>query len=149
MDELDLPQELSLAVVYSDVDVLELEAVLGAGHWRGRVRAYTVPQDIAAFADALGRFSDGVAAAEFEAGADTGIGLIALRFYRVDRSGHIACHARLVSGDLPTDHRPEQVSRLSVEVGVEAWSVVLFAQQLAELARAGAGRASVAIEAAA
>lgn len=111
------------------------------------MRAYTVPQDIAAFAAALQRFVDGSAAsADFEAGADTGIGLIGLRFYRVDRSGHIACHVRLVSGDMANEHRPEQVSRLAVEVGSETWAVVQFAWQLAEVARVESGRATIAIQ---
>ncbi|MBX9582769.1 MAG: hypothetical protein K2X87_20885 [Gemmataceae bacterium] len=147
MDELDPRRELSLDVVYGDVDILELEAIIHTGLWRGRVRAYTVADGIAAFAAALERFTDGAApVAEFMAGADTGIGLIGLRFYRVDRSGHIACHVRLLSGDLATDHRPEQMWRMEVEVGAEAWAVVQFTRQLAELARVEAGRATLAIE---
>ena len=54
---------------------------------------------------------------------------------------------RLVSGDLPSDHRPEQGWRLEVEGGAEAWAVVPFARQLAEMARVEAGRATLAIEA--
>ena len=80
------------------------------------------------------------------AGVDNGIGLIALRFYRIDRSGHIAGHATLASGGVPTDHRPEQVSRLAVEFRAEAWGVAQFARQLAELARTQEGRASLVIE---
>jgi hypothetical protein len=79
-------------------------------------------------------------------GADNGIGLIALRFYRFDRAGHIACHARLASGGVPTDHRPEQVSQFAVEVGVEAGAVDRFARQLGELARARSGRALLSVE---
>ncbi|MEX2119049.1 MAG: hypothetical protein WD847_05500 [Pirellulales bacterium] len=124
-----------------------MEATVGADHWRGQARAYAVPQDLAAFAAALQRFADGGAGqAEFTAGADNGIGLISLRFYRIDRAGHIACHARLASGGAPTHHRPEQVSRLAVEVGAEARSVGQFAGQLAEVARTQIGRASLAIE---
>ena len=147
MDDLDLDREVSIEVVYVDEHLIELAAVLGAGHWRGRATAYTVPADVARFADALLRFADGGSPAMFEAGADTGIGLIALRFYRIDRSGHVACHARLASGGAPTEHRPEQVSQLAVEFGAEAWAVGQFARQLAELARTQAGRASLAIEA--
>lgn len=99
------------------------------------------------FADALLRFVDGGSPAEFEAGADNGIGLIALRFYRIDRSGHIAGHARLASGHVPTGGRPEQISRLAVEFGAEAWAVGQFAQHLLELARTQKGRATFKIEA--
>jgi hypothetical protein len=146
MDDLDLPREVSIEVVYVDEHLIELAATVGAGHWRGRATAYTVPTDVTRFADALLLFADGGPTAAFEAGADNGIGLIALRFYRIDRSGHIAGHARLASGGIPTDHRPEQVSRLDVEFGAQAWAVAQFARQLAELARTQKGRASLAIE---
>lgn len=145
MEDFDPLREVSVEVVYVDEHLIELEAVVGAGHWRGRAKAYTVPAEVAKFADALLRFSDGGPPAAFEAGADTGIGLIGLRFYRTDRSGHIAGHGRLASGEVPTDHRPEQVSRLAVEFKAEAWAVGQFARQLAELARTQSGRASLAI----
>src|SRR5262245_47186186 len=146
MDVLDLAREVSIEVVYVDEHLIELAATVGAGHWRGRATAYTVPADVNRFADALLQFADGGPPAAFEAGADNGIGLIALRFYRIDYSGHIAGHAQLASGRVPTDHRPEQVSRLAVEFGAEAWAVAHFARQLAELTRAQKGRASLAIE---
>lgn len=146
MDDLDLPDEVSIEVVYVDEHLIELAAVVGAGYWRGRATAYTVPADVARFADALLRFADGGPPAEFQAGADTGIGLIGLRLYHTDRSGHIACHARLASGNVPTVHRPEQVSELAVEFGAEAWAVEQFARQLAEMARTQAGQASLAIQ---
>jgi hypothetical protein len=146
MDDLDLVQEVSIEVVYVDEHLIELAAAVGAGHWRGRATAYTVPADVVKFAEALLRFADGGPPAAFEAGANTGIGLIGLRFYRIDRSGHIACHARLASGGVPTEHRPEQVSQLAMEFGTEAAAVERFARQLAELARTQGGRASLVIQ---
>lgn len=146
LNDLDLTHEVSVEVVYKDEDLIELETVASAGHWRGRARAYTVPQDIAAFASALDRFVEGaLGSADFTAGDDKGMGLLALRIYRVDRAGHIACHIRLASGGLPTDHRPEQVSQFAVEVSVEAWAVSQFSRHLAELARSQSGRASLAV----
>ncbi len=115
-----MPHEITIAVAYVDEDLMELEVVVGAGYWCGRASAYTVPQDMATFAVAIQHFADGASAeAEFVAGADTGIGLIGLRFYRVDRAGHIACHVRLATGRLSTKHRPEEVFRLSIEVQAE------------------------------
>jgi hypothetical protein len=146
MDELDLPREVSIEVVYFDEHLIELAAMIGAGHWRGRATAYTVQDAIAEFANALLLFAGGGPPAVFEAGAETGIGLIGLRFYRIDRAGHIACHARLALGGVPTEHRPEQVSRLAVEFGMELSAVEKFARQLAEIAHTQAGRASLAIE---
>lgn len=147
MDDFDLAREVSIEVVYVDENLIELAFTINTGCWRGRCTAYTVPADVNRFAHSLLQFADGGPPTAFEAGADNGIGLIGLRFYRIDRSGHIAGHAQLASGWVPTEHRPEQVSRLAVEFGAEAWGVIQFARQLAELARTQEGRASLAIEA--
>src|SRR6516164_9398121 len=131
MDDFEPPQGLSLAIVYVDDLLVELEAVLKAGDWSGRARAYTGSQDIEAFGHALKRFADAVdASAKFEAGADNGIGLIGMRFYKVDRAGHIACHVRLATGGLPTNCRHEEVFRLSIQLETEAWAVIQFARQI-------------------
>jgi hypothetical protein len=146
VDDLNLAREMSIEVVYVDEHLIELAATIGAGQWCGRATAYTVPAEVARFADALLLFADGGPPVAFEAGAETGIGLIGLRFYRTDRAGHIACNARLALGGVSSEHRPEQVSRLAVEFGAEAWAVERFARQLAEIARTQAGRAALAIE---
>jgi len=144
MNDVELPDEVTLAAVYVDEDLIELEAVIRAGHWRGRARAYTVPQCISTFITALERFADGeISEAEFTAGADTGIGLAALRFYKVDRSGHIVCHVRLATGYSTANQRPEEVFRLSIEVKTEAWAVIRFARQLGEMVQTQAGKASL------
>lgn len=107
----------------------------------------TLKADLARFADALLRFADGGPPVEFEAGTGAGIGLIGLRFYHIDRAGHIACHTRLALSGVRTERRPEQVSRLEVEFGAEAWAVEQFARRLAEIARTQEGQASLVIEA--
>lgn len=136
--------EVSLEVVYDDDDMIELAATVTSGWWRGRCYAYTVLADVSRFANSLLQFADGNPSAAFEAGADNGIGFIGLRFYRIDRSGHIAGYARLASA--PKGNRTEQVSRLAVEFGAETWAIIQFARQLEELAQTKKGRATLAIE---
>ena len=147
MDVLDLPREVSVEVIYVDEHLMQLEAVAGVGCWRGSSRAYTVPKDISTFAKALHHFVNGGPPAGFVAGEDNGIGLIQLRFYHIDRAKHIACHIRLATGGLNTDHRVEEVSQLAIEVRAEAWAVDQFAGQLKILAHECTGRAVLAIEA--
>jgi hypothetical protein len=144
MDDFGSALEVSLEVVYDDEDMVELAAIVNARWWRGRCYAYTVPSDISRFAEALLKFADGGPSTAFEAGADNGYGFIGLRFYRIDRSGHIAGHARLASSGVG---RSEQVSRLAVEFGTETWALIQFARQLADLAQTKKGRATLAIEA--
>jgi len=146
MDNLDSGLQVTLEVVYDDEDMVELDAMVNAGWWRGRCCAYTVPSDISRFAEALLQFTDGGPSAALEAGADNGIGFISLRFYRINGSGHIAGHARLASGYVPTVHRSEEISRLAVEFRAETWGIIKFARQLLNLAQAKKGRATLAIE---
>lgn len=143
VDEAVSRHELSLEVVWTDEHMLELEALVVADHWGGKARAYTVPQDITRFASDLDGFYNGAATAQFVAGADDGGGLIALRLYRIDMAGHVACHIRMRSGKLSTGHRPEEAFRLELEVRTEAWQVGRFARHLAELGRTQAGRAEL------
>lgn len=145
MDDADSTQELSIEVVYSDEHLIQLEAIVSTDGWRGRARAYTGAPDIAAFAAALSRFANGEqTSVGTTAGDDSGIGLIALRFYRIDRAGHLAGHIALAS-DVPDDHRPEQISRLAVEFSAEVWSLTKFAAELCELARTQSGRAAMTV----
>jgi hypothetical protein len=138
------PREFTVAIVYCDEHLIEVEALVGTGDWCGCASAYTKSEHISTFAVALQRFADGLdSQAEFVAGADNGIGLVAFRFYRVDRSGHVACHVRLASGHLPNDSRPEQVCRLSIEIAVETWAIIQFAKQLADVAKNQAGKATL------
>lgn len=147
MDKFDLPRIVSLEVVWVDEDLIELAATVNTESWRGRCTAYTVPTDIRRFSQTLLQFANGGPPTAFNAGADDGIGLISFRFYRIDRSGHIACYAQLASSGVPTDHRPEEIAKLAVEIETEAWAVIQFARQLEELARTRTGRASLAIKA--
>jgi len=147
MEIMEYRHTLALSVVYDDEHLIELEASLKAGDWTGRARAYTVAENIEAFGVGLKRFADAVdAVAEFDAGADNGIGLIALRFYRIDRAGDIACHVRLATGGLPKESRPEEVFRLSIELQSETWAVVQFARQISEMAQAREGKAVLQVD---
>jgi hypothetical protein len=146
MDDFDMPRQIALAVVYAEEYLIQLEATVAVGRWAGQARAYTTPEELRRFADALAEFGARLAGeAALEAGAENGIGLVALRFYTTDRARHVACHVRLAS-QTATEHRPEQVSRLAVEARVEPPAVAAFARQLAGMARSRSGQAALVTE---
>ncbi len=143
MDEIDQFRGISLEHVYEDQDMVELAAVVATSLWRGQAPAYAVPDEIIAFAADLQRFVDGeLATAEFSAGTDNGIGLIVLQLYRIDRSGHIACHCRLAAKGDPAD----RLSRLEVEVRTGSWAVLQFARQLVNIVCTHSGKAILKID---
>ena len=146
VDDIDLPRELCIKAVWFDEHMIELAAVVKAAPWWGQAAAYTVPADIAQFAGALKGFAEGGPPAAFEAGAESGYGLISLQFFRIDRAGHVACFARLASSSAESEHRPEHMSKLAVEFRVETWGVIQFSEQLARLGRTQSGQANLRIE---
>jgi hypothetical protein len=142
-DEPRLPS-LCVRIVYDDLpDLIEIEATVLSGDWSGITRAYTGPSALLEEARGLlawtvrphGDFS-------LDAGADTGIGWLQLRWYPVDLAGHLACHIQLATR--ATGDRPEQVWRLSLEMPTETASVERFARQLVAVAETLAGEAMLA-----
>jgi hypothetical protein len=105
-DEPQLPS-LTVRVVYDDLpDLIEIEARVLAGDWSGSTRAYTGPSSLVEEARGLLAWT-ACARDEFtlDAGADTGIGWLQLRWYPVDRAGHLACHVKLATRSI--GGRPE------------------------------------------
>lgn len=140
-DESQSPS-IAIRVVYQDLpDVIQLETRVFAYGWSGVARAYTSPDTLREQADGLAKWShrpDGELT--IEAGADTGIGWLLLRFYPVDMARHPVCHVRLAT-DSPTEGRPEQVGRLSLEIPTEPGLIERFARELAALAQTLQGEA--------
>jgi hypothetical protein len=132
---------LTIRVVYEDLpDLIEVEARIVFGDWSAVTRAYTGPSSLAKDARGLLAWSQRpVGEFSLEAGADTGIGWAHLRWYPIDRAGHLACHVRLATQAIRD--RPEVVRRLALEVPVEAFSVERFARQLLAVSETLTGEA--------
>jgi hypothetical protein len=130
-----------LAAIWHDECLLELEALVEYSGFRGRSTAYTEPQVIAEFADALMAFdAKREGGPTFEAGFSDGSKALHMRVYECDRAGHLAMHMHMTT-DAPGGHRPEEIWRLDIELKTEAQSLVCFARELRELARTQSGEA--------
>ena len=107
---------LTIRVIYEDLpDLIEIEARIVFGDWSAVACAYTSPSSFAEHAHGLLAWSQRpVEEFSMEAGADTGIGWASLRWYTVNRPGHLACHVRLATQNIGS--RPESVRRLALEV---------------------------------
>jgi hypothetical protein len=146
MDFNEEPNQVRIDVVWEDQDLIQLQTRVIASGWSGIAKAYAVAEDILAFADSLEQFTRTLKSpASFVAGEENGIGFLSLRFYRYDRSGHIACHVRLAS-DSVTGGRPEEVFKLAIEVKTEAAAIDPFVRGLMKLAYERRGEAVLTIE---
>ncbi|MFI5380889.1 MAG: hypothetical protein ACHRHE_16445 [Tepidisphaerales bacterium] len=109
--------------------MVELETRIAVGDWQGVARAYASPDAVRQAAKLLQRWSrQPEGQVEFEAGADTGIGWLRLRFYPADHAGHLVCHVQLATGG-PTGGRPSE-ARLSLAMRTEPGLVERFARRL-------------------
>jgi len=149
MDDPMMEQQIALEVVYADEHLIELEARVGVGKWRGEARAYTTAQNIRAFSEQLEHFLSQITGeVAFQVGEENGIGMIALWFYTTDRARHIACQVRLAS-QTATEHRPEEVSKLALEASTEPAAVARFMRGLLTIAGKHSGQAVLIVEASA
>lgn len=120
---------IRLRVVYEDLpDLIELAIKVRFRGWSADSRAYADP---VAFAEEARRLAEWTSAPDgpvtIECGADTGIGWLVLRFYTVDRAGHVCCALTLATGGQPQNARPESTWRFAIEIPTEAGLVERFA----------------------
>jgi hypothetical protein len=121
-----------MRVVHHDLpDLIEVQTAVKLAEWSGVARAYASPNALHEQTVALETWcSRPEGEIALELGADTGIGGTILRFYVVDMAGHVACHVRLAAGGLSSGGRPEQVSRLAIEIATEPGLIERFAREL-------------------
>ena len=126
---------VQLHVVYEDLpDLVELAVSVRHGGWSAQSTAYDSPSAFEEDARRLLEWvSSPVGTLQVTAGADTGTGLVALRFYVIDRAGHARCAVTLATRELARDARPEETRRFAIEVPTELGSVERFARECAAL----------------
>ena len=133
METASLPlPTISVTMIYEDApDLLEIETRVHSYSWQGVARAYAATESLRQQAVALDTWCKHLTGeAVIEAGADTGVGWILIRFYRADSAGQVLCHVTLATGGVVANHRPEQVWRLSLEIPTEVDLVEQFARSL-------------------
>lgn len=135
---------LTVRIVYEDFPHFSyIEARIVAGDWSGITWVDHDPGSLAEEASDLlawtARSSEGFG---FEIGSESGGGWLSLRFYTVNRAGHLACHVRLATK--AESNRPEGVRRLTLEFPTEPALVERFARQLAAVAETLTGEAVLA-----
>lgn len=132
---------LTTRVVWYDDDMIELASTVVFGHWSASATAYASPLAIREDAEALSHWTHAPQGVHLlEAGGDTGIGFLRLRFYTIDLAGHMRCQVQL-STRAGTQARPEEIWRLAVELPVEPGLVDQFAANLRRIAQDRKGEA--------
>jgi hypothetical protein len=121
---------LQLRVIHEDPHLIELGVRVSHREWSSYSTAYTSPSMLSEAGVALQRWIDAPRESlTVEAGADTGIGWMRLKFYVIDAACHAACAITVASGYQSQGARPEETWRLAVEMATEIGLIQKFAEQ--------------------
>ena len=122
---------LQLHVIYDDLpDLIELSVRVTHGEWSAVSTAYTSPSFLTEDCKGLLHWVEAPdKPIRIEAGADTGIGWMALEFYTIDRAGHARCAITLAAKTLKNEPRPAETSRLTIELPSELGLIERFARE--------------------
>lgn len=133
---------ISVEVVYVDEHLVELATSFAFVEWSARSTAYTGFQTIGEFAEKLAGFASNLSGeVAFEDGNEGLPGFLGLKFYAIGGVRHLFCHLRLVSKEVPTDHRPEELWKVSVELPTEAAALDVFVAGLRRIVEHKSGKA--------
>jgi hypothetical protein len=124
---------LTSRIVYEDDDLVEVETRLAIGDWRAKATAYASSASTQEQAKALLQWVEQTDSPfTLEIGENAGHGWCCLRFYKTDKSGHLACHVQLAT--MQAGRRPEEIRRLAIELPTESGLVQRFARELEAMA---------------
>jgi hypothetical protein len=124
---------LCVRVIYEDLpDLIELSVRVVHGAWSAQSTAYTSPEFFTDSEKLLHWVEAPDEPFRIEAGADTGIGWMALQFYKIDSAGHARCAVTLATR-ASSKLRPAETSRFAIELPTELGLIERFAREITAL----------------
>jgi hypothetical protein len=136
--------QVSLTVVWSDVDLLEIELAVSFAAWSGAERAYVTRNELTSFATSLDSVVAGASAAELNAGQpDLGYGLC--RVFEYSRARHLGMEVVVGHAGGHVMNRPDYRRELRVSVPIERGQLTAFAATIRRLISAERGKAALLI----
>jgi hypothetical protein len=127
-----LPPTVNISVIYEDPpDLVEIEARASSFSWNGVARAFAATEVCHQQAVVLESWCQNPhGEAIVEAGADSGLGWVLLKFLPTETPGKVLCRVTLATGGIVHDKQTDEVWRLSLEVPSETRLVEQFAREL-------------------
>ena len=124
--------ELSVSVVWSDIDLLELDLAVSFAVWSGAERAYVTRDELIAFAASLDAVVAGSTSAQLNAGqSDLGYGVC--RIFEYDRARRLGMEVIVGHAGGNVTNRPDYARELRISAPLERGQLVAFAGALRRL----------------
>lgn len=133
MDKEKLKSFLELEIIWKDDDIFELKVTASNGRYFGITEVYDTTESLLSFAQTLIDFPNQNKIAIHEAGKKNGYAYFSMRFYCIDKVGHIGIEINL-EDTVATEFRKEEKNKLKLEIIAEPSAIDNFQKALKNLA---------------
>ncbi|MCU7612834.1 hypothetical protein N0B16_00110 [Chryseobacterium sp. GMJ5] len=133
MDKEKLKSFLELEIIWKDDDMFELKVTVSNGRYYGITEVYDTTESLLNFAQTLINFPNHHQTTFYETGYKDGYAYFSMRFYCIDKIGHIGLEINL-EDKVATEFREEQKNKLKLEIIVEPSAIDNFQRALDKLA---------------
>ena len=133
---------LSLEVIWKDEHMLELEVFASNMFFKGVTHVYDQAESLHQLSEQLLNYSNNSQPVFYESGQKNSYAYFSLRFYPVSPTGVIGVQIHLEE-KVPTQYRPEEKSKLTLEVLTEPSAIDEFQKLLKTMAEKQSGKAQL------
>lgn len=125
---------LELKSIWNDEHMFELKVIVSNNIFSGETEVYDQYERISEFAEKLVDYPKGNKILFYEAGKKDSYSYFSMKYYPIDKSGHIGVEINIES-NVPTFYRPEEKYKLKLEIVVEPSAIDTFQKELLHLAK--------------
>ena len=124
---------LQLQVIWKDDDMFELRVMATNGRYSGTTEIYELSESLVNFAESLVDFPNDREVLIHEAGQQDSCGYFRMKFFCIDHSGHVGVEI-YIEEKVSNQQRPQEKSKLSLEIIVQPSAIDNFQKELLQLA---------------
>ena len=125
---------LELKVIWKDDDMFELRVIASSIDFLGRTEVYGQSESLSKFASTLKGFPNDNNTLFYEAGEKDSYAYFSMKYYSIDKGGHIGVEINLES-NVSTEYRQEEKNKVKLEIIVESSAIDNFQRELFNLAK--------------
>ena len=131
---------LELKVIWKDDNMFELRVTASSVDFFGRTEVYDQSESLSKFASTLFDYPNDNSTVFYEIGEKDSYAYFSMKFYSIDKSGHIGVEINLES-NVSTEYRQEEKNKVKLEIIVEPSAIDNFQRELFHLAKKEEGSA--------
>jgi hypothetical protein len=131
---------LKLKIIWKDDDMFEIKVTTSNTSFFGSTEVYDQSERLYEFAESLKTFPENNKILFYEAGEKDSYAYFSMKYYLIDKGGHIGVEINLESNE-STEYRKEEKNKLKLEIIVEPSAIDNFQKELYHLAQKEEGSA--------